>query len=194
MKRMLILLVTILLLFWVGTAAAVTLSLEPAFQNVEVGGTASVDLNISGLGDFAPASLGAFSLDLGYDSSILGFDSVSFGPYLGDETLFEADNYFDDSIPGSVYLDSVSFLFDFELDALQPGSFTLATLTFSALQVGWSDLTMDNVVLSDAFGYSFNDVTVNNAAVAPVPEPSTWLLMAMGLVGLIGARRKFVKS
>jgi len=47
----LVLWISLSVLIW--PAQAVTLSLDPATQSVAQGGTAKVDLNISGLGEFA---------------------------------------------------------------------------------------------------------------------------------------------
>lgn len=200
MKRKLILLATFLFLSWVGTAGAVTLSIDPAFQNVGVGGTASVNLNISGLGSDNDNTLGGFILDVGFDNSILAFDSAVFGPTLDlytDPSDPIYNNYSVDQFsPDTVSLYWVTFLDTADLIANQLDSFVLATLKFTGIGLGTSSLTFDYIDLSngDGTGSIFADGTAGSVTVAPVPEPSTWLLMAMGLVGLVGARRKFVKS
>lgn len=61
-----------------------------------------VDLDISGLTTGWSDSLGAFAMNITFDGNILAFDSVGFGNFLGDPPFFEADIYFDDSLPGVV--------------------------------------------------------------------------------------------
>ena len=99
---------------------------------------------------------------------------------------------------GSVSLDEISFLFDFELDALQPESFTLATLSFTGDNGGTSALGFGTVDLSDA-AFPASSLTVDQmvgasvtvASSGVVPEPSTWLLFGTGMIGLLlyGSRR-----
>ncbi len=195
MKKLLCLPALLFVILITTPALAITLSLEPANQNIPLGGTAVLDLNISGLTAGGPDSLGAFALDITYDDTTLAFESVSFGSYLGDTSLFEADTYFDDSTPGLIYLDEVSWLFDYELDALQPDSFTLATLTFTGISLGSSAVEMENVVLSDTHGFVLPDPALNNANVTPVPEPATMILLGTGLAGLgVFGRKKFRKQ
>ena len=109
-----------LLLIVANPAQAVTLSFYPVTQPVAQGETATVDLNISDVVDLAPPSLGAFLVEISFEESILSFDSVAYGPFLGDP----ADPFKTDIVTtvgtGSVSFDEFSFLFDFELDASQP--------------------------------------------------------------------------
>lgn len=176
-------------------AQAVTLSLEPSYQFIYPYDTASLDLSISGLTKEGPDSLGAFSLDITYDDSILAFESADFGLFLGDPDFLEAVTYFDSSTPGRVYLDEVSFLFDWELDALQSDSFILATLTFRGIKRdAASRIGLENIVLSDSFGTQIPEPTILSAGIKVIPEPTSLLLLGFGLAGLAGLRRFKVKN
>ena len=170
---------------------AISISLLPSSQTIALGDTATVDLAISGLGSDGPVSLGAFALDFTYDDTVLEFSSVDFGLYLGDPSFFEADTYYDDVTSGVLYLDEVSWLSDLELDILQPGSFTLATIMFTVIDLGSSLLELENVDLSDALGFGL-DPSIKNASVNPVPEPATILLLVSGMAGLgVFGRKRF---
>lgn len=183
-----------MLRIWAGSALAVTLSLEPGSQVILPSETTTVKLNIAGLGPFAAPSLGAFGVEVIFDETILSFDSVTFGDRLGIpdgdygvgiDPPFETDIFVDSSLPGVVLLDEVSFLFDFELDALQPTSFTLATLTFTGLAGGSTILDFGLVDLSDALGSTITPTRLEAANVNVVPEPATWMLLATGLFSLL---------
>lgn len=52
-------------------AHAISLSIVPSPQSVGVGGSVSVDLTISGLGNFASPSLSTFDLDVTFNPAIL---------------------------------------------------------------------------------------------------------------------------
>ena len=94
MKKLMYLLIvplSVLLLSGLGEAT-VTLSLTPSSQSTTIGGTVILDLEIAGLTDYGPGSLGAFALDISYNPDILSFTSVSFGLSLGDPDWFEADS------------------------------------------------------------------------------------------------------
>ena len=173
-----------------GQALAVTVSLDPVSQTIVPGGTAMVDLNISGLGDFTAPSLGAFDLDVTFDNSIVSFTDVTFGTFLGDPGLGEAIALVDFSTGGLLEL---SLLSSITLDAIQPAGFTLATLEYTGIGVGTSPLNLENVILSNALGFVIPNPTLVNASVTVLPVPGTFLLMATGLLSLAGCswrRRK----
>ena len=67
-------------------AQAITIGFSPVMQDVFLGETFDVELVISGLGEYAADSLGAFDLDVNFHPEILAFNSATFGdPVLGDQ-------------------------------------------------------------------------------------------------------------
>lgn len=180
-------------------ALAITLSLNPATQVIEQGDIAAADLSISEMGGFAPPSLGAFLVEIVFDETVLSFDSVVYGSGLGDIDPFAFETDIMTSVnPGSVSLDVISFLADFELDALQPDSFTLATLSFVGQTVGTSALGFGSIDLANAEFPSSSifpdalesaDITVEPRQ-TPVSEPATALLLLTSLLTLFAARHR----
>jgi len=175
--------------------AVPVLSLSPDTQTVSTGDFASVDLDISGLGNFTTPSLGSFKVEVLYDPSILDYDHTVVGNLLGDPSDPSEIDPQVLSLPGSVTVDVVSLLLDFELDALQRDSFTLATLSFKGKAPGSSDLSYSQLDLSDAPGNTLNPDTTQPASItvtsaAPtIPEPGTVVLFGMGLVVAVSSLR-----
>ncbi|HIV71129.1 MAG TPA: PEP-CTERM sorting domain-containing protein [Candidatus Aquabacterium excrementipullorum] len=162
---------------------AATLSLQPSTASVAQGGSFTVDLLVSDLG--TGDDLGSFDLSVLFDASVLQLNGYTLGTGLGDTAAGEAlDASAGLTASGSLNLSQVSFLWDL---SSQASSFKLASLTFTAAQVGNSALSISGVTLGDAWGSSLNATTVASAVAvtAAVPEPETLALMLAGL-GVVG--------
>ena len=166
--------------------ANIMLWLDPSVQSpVSAGDDISLKIMISGLGDNSPLSLGAFDLDVSFDSSVLSFSGYTLFDELGNVGLFEADDFsFGEYAPGAINLYEVSYLFDFELDSLQPGMFALAELFFhvDVLNSGESTfLSLFANSLTDAIGRTL-DITVGDDAIISTPTPAPLPLLVIALL------------
>ena len=178
------------------TAQAISLGFDPASPVGPVGSSVDVNLTISGLGDFSPDSLSTFDIDVLYDPAMLALAGAAIGDPLsisGDQldplgigTINSVS-----STPGTANLFDLSFDPAIALDTLQPGSFTLATLTFRVSKVSTSPLAFGKMILGDSVGGLFaQPVSAVSANVTAVPEPSTITLFLMGSLVLGAAWRR----
>ena len=176
-----------------GTAEAITLGFDPASQQVSVGSSVSVRVAVSDLGNGAAPSLGTFDLDVLYDPAVLGFTGVVFGdPVLGDQLDLAGGGSlvdFDASAAGALNLFELSVDLPADLDDLQAGAFTLATLTFEALAPGTSSLDFSALVLGDSLGDPLDADALSAGSITVVPEPAPSSLTLLGILLLALARR-----
>lgn len=182
---------------------ALSISLTPTTQTVDVGQTLQFDLVVSGLGAGVASSLGTYDVDIGFDPGILGFTSAVFGdPILGNQLDlfgFGSLNAITAGV-GTVNLFELSFDDPADLNSLQAENFTLATLSFTALTAGTSSLSINVNTIGDALGDPLTADVVDARATVnqtnPIPEPNGLALAIAGLLALaaIRARRTYAKE
>ncbi|MFT4518490.1 MAG: hypothetical protein ACI9JM_000871 [Halioglobus sp.] len=177
-------------------ANAAFLSLQPDSNTVSNGDSLSLDIIVSGLGDFGADSLGAFDFSIGYDTSALSFTGYSLGSLLGDLGTLEAIDGSSGDNGFAVNLAEVSLLSSLSLDALQPTEFILASISFDVLDLAIGATTelalLGGAILGDSGGSSLPFTSGGPAAiegVSSVPLPGTLLLFVSGLLGLSAQRR-----
>ena len=173
MKKLIFTSFLVLLCGWLVSvpARAVSIDFNPPSPYTQAGGTLSVDVVVSDLGD---GIVTAFDLNVLYNSGWLTNPSVVFGSWLGDPGLWQVVNDYSirataDPVVWVLNFSAVSYLSDADLKMLQQVAHgtPLATLNFEVLQSGATlDWGPDNMIVL-------------------APEPGTVLLLAGGL--LIGA-------
>lgn len=174
-------------------AFAATLSLVPSSQVLAPGGLASVAVVADGLNDTSAPSLAGYDLHITFDPAVLALGQVIFGdPVLGPQLdLFGLGSLRGaDPGAGGLRLYEISFDSAQDVNLLQAGRFTLATIEFSAIAAGASNLGLFIDAAGDADGAAL-PLTAHGSSVSvtsAVPEPGSMLTLLCGLAVLLGAR------
>lgn len=197
-RKSILLAITLSLCTLASGVRGATLSLAPTASDVTPGSTISLDLVVSGLADMGAPSLSAFDLILTFEPANLAFISYSLGESLGNLGVFDAlDIGLGEVAPGVLNLAEASFLTAPELDALQSGSFLLATIDFMVVALGVGDSTTVNIgpVFGLADGTS-SPIAVTAAsgatltgAIIPLPG-AAWLFVSSVLALCMGLRQR----
>lgn len=180
---------------------SITLKLLPQTQNVTVGNSVIIDVQISELGEMESPSVGGFDFDLNYDPTILSFDSITFSGLIDLSGSISDEDKVDNSTPGLITLFDL-FVGDInQLNAVQPSDFNLATLNFTANGVTPnSSLSLTIVELLDEIFAPLNSVIPEDATVAvesvktTVPEPNFGIFTWIFFLGLAPIYYKKVSS
>jgi hypothetical protein len=207
MKKLIADLVYLVVLLGTVPAQALILAITPSSQVVTSGSPAIVSLSIAGL-DGATA-VGGFDLDFSFNPSILSLRGVSFGDptLLGDQLDLARSGAIicspgHDTSPfcpadlagGMANLLELSLDTPNVLNALQADSFILATFLFDTLSPGQSFLSVDRLVLADAFGAGLSaDIQSSRIIVAApnaIPAPSSLGLLVVGMLMLRACNKK----
>jgi len=147
-------------------------NISPSTFPVTSGAIVNADIILNGKIPGSAPSIGSFDFAVAFDPLLLTPLNVSFGNFLGDPGLGESITTFTFATPGLVDFGAVSLLPPEELNALQPSSFTLATMTFQAKGDGTASLSFTSEIVDDAFGIK-------------LPEPGTFWLGGLALAGLV---------
>lgn len=189
MKKAITNLVCLLSLLAAGPAqASIIIRITPSTQSVDVGTPVNVAVTISGLGDLTAPSLSTFDLNINFDPTLLTFSHATFGdPVLGDQLDLLGLGSLTSDTPGvgTVNLFELSFDSPSDLDTLQAGSFTLATLTFNAPSCGTSNLEISINALGDSLGDPLA-ATIQSGSITCIPEPPSLLLVSIGILSMVG--------
>jgi Cohesin domain/PEP-CTERM motif len=200
------------------TSHATFIGFLPSVTEATTGDSFDVDVVVGDLSSAAEI-VSAFDLTIGFDPSVLEATGVTFGTSLGDPFFFEV---FEDFLigpgttfggvsygAGEVNIAALSLLGDSGLAPLQGDSVVLATLSFTALTAGATELSfipglvpgvpgldvsgaeivpfVPGLLEFDSIGTG--SVTVTDPMVS-VPEPGTWALLACGMLVIVILRRR----
>lgn len=166
-----------------GASAAAVLSVSAAPNPAVVGSTVDLSVLIDDVSD-----LYGYQFSLSFDPTVLRATSVSEGDFLGAGGATSAGVGGIDNATGAV-----SYVYNLLLGPVAgvSGSGTLAHIRFDVIGIGSTPLTFGDVLFMDSHKADI-DVRIASTPLQAVPEPATYLMLGVGLVGLAALRRRAV--
>jgi hypothetical protein len=189
------LLAVLCILFFMGSAHAIpTTTLELSSTDIYVGDSFDISVVVDGVTDvdpiWGPDEIISFGFDIdhtAYTASEFTYNGATVGPSFSDDSW----RFSDTEVAGSAF------------PGVSGNGILLASLSFTSLMTGSFSLGIISNLLDMNEGLGSwvygpldltNSINIDVAsAAAPVPEPSTILLVGTGLAGLVGFRKKFKK-
>ena len=163
-----------------------TVDLDLLNPTINIGDSFVINVTAHGVTDFDPFS-GFFDELLAFNFNVVApsgfaFNGATVNPSFDDDSALFPD------VAGHAF------------PGITGNDILLASLDFSALAEGDSSLGISSNVSTGqglfTFFYGPLDITTSIPVTvnAPVPEPSTILLVSLGLISLAGAKKRFKKS
>jgi len=176
------------------------LSVTPSTVAAQLNELVSLDIVVSGVGDYVIPSVGGFDIEVGFDPTVFTFQHATFGTGLNFGVLGSFADVFEST--SSVELLEVSFESELDLDMLQPDTFKLFSLSFLANAVGVSPFKVNVLSITNGTGLeeiALAEVTSGTGRVfeqppITVPEPSPLAIISIALFCTIKMRRKKLSS
>ena len=196
MKNLIITSLLALLMFNANNAQATLITAEHNQSTYQAGDNVSITVDISAIeSEFGfQKLLSTFNFDVNFNANVLQFNSVTFGNKINvdPDPFFASIQYADVLTPEKLNIGEIGFALSNDLFFAQDGlaNFTLATINFTALMSGMTDVVLSNVALADDLGQTFTQINVQNSNAAighvtSVPEPTTLSLFLLVLLAAI---------
>lgn len=164
-------------------AAVITVS--PSSSIIDVGDKVTLSISLNDLTD-----LYAYQLDLLFNSNVLHIDSIESGSLFSSGSVGFSPGVIDNDVG------TLSFVFDSLSGPVAGvnGAGTIALISFTSVGAGLSSIDLANVTLlnSSLATIDLLDVVsaqVNVTSPVSVPEPATYALFGLGLLGIGTLRR-----
>jgi hypothetical protein len=182
-------------------ANAISIDLIAYQTAVSVGDNVAVQVRISGLHDANGPSLGDYDVNFNYDTSLFSFSNIAWGDsILGNQLDLSGFGSLQDFSGGLGWLRVFELSFDdaLDLELLQAGEFMLFSVLLNVNAIGSGNFSLTANALGDAYGNGLFIDAITGATVdvgsVSVPEPSSLLLLLLGILAIAVLRTKMSQS